>query len=61
LSLLLRASDPFQSRFGIGQLFLLLGETSEGMIHYFGGFVQSDEVAGKRHGAVPAGGKKRAR
>ena len=45
LSLLLRASDPFQSRSGIGQLFSSFGETSEGMIHYFGGFVQSDPGA----------------
>ncbi len=45
LSLLLRASDPFQSRSGIGQLFPPYSETSERMIHYFGGFVQSDGVA----------------
>jgi hypothetical protein len=45
LSLLLRASDPFQSRSGIGQLFPPYSETSEGMIHYFGGFVQSDAMA----------------
>jgi hypothetical protein len=47
LSLLLRAPDPFQSRSGIGQLFSSFDETSEGMIHYFGGFVQSDAVAWK--------------
>jgi hypothetical protein len=45
LSLLLRAPDPFQSRFGIGQLFSSFGKTSESMIHHFGGIVQSDGVA----------------